>query len=210
MVTTIKPIRGQCFAVVAAKEMEEQVGGIYIPESAKARNYPSFKGIIVMVNEDGADLRGLLGMTCLFASWAGHGFKFEYEWEGKTYHYLYKYHLILDEIVAVFDVDDDWMPTQADGESTTPGESGIYRCRFCRSSGQGNLMLDGNLVCPQCGRTPDGKTHHKSKYTLPNGRVVETDLPVGLSDDDEERFGFETPKVRGTKKITYPGMDKKG
>ena len=206
----IRPPKACCFAI-ADVEMEEEVGGIFIPESAKARNYPGFKGTVVLVNEEGADLCGLLGKSCLFASWAGQGFRFDFEWEGKKYEYLYKYRLILDEIVAVFDVEEGWMPTRADGDVTTPGEPGTYRCPFCKSpNGQANMLVDGNRVCPFCNRTPDGKKHIKHKHTMPDGHVIETDFEPTLSRDEEEEFGFETPRVKSSKKITYPNMDKKG
>jgi len=83
----------------------------------------------------------------------------------------------------------------------------IERCPFCKSKGEGNMLLDPHGYCVQCGKNLAGE--HRDE------RVIK------VSDDDVEVFG-KTPKElmrermpnrpadKPERVFSYPGQDRRG
>jgi hypothetical protein len=196
----LKPMPGQLFAL-PKEALGPMVGGIHIPEVA--RRNPGFRATVIAENpRRGRDISGLVGREVLFATWAGAAFDWRCTHEGREYESIIRYHLSVGEIVAIY-WNKIWEPiVEASGEAL-PGEIGIQRCRRCKSKGQGNMMLDGNGICPTCGRDASGRKPMKWRNKMYAGtereEIVETDYEVTMSEEEAELFGTPKPKVvKGT------------
>lgn len=183
---TLRPMPGTALVKILP-EMEAQVGGIWIPETSFKRDLPGAVGIVlaeaaIVGPTWRKTIRGTVGRTCLFPKWAGQRFKI-------GDHQITKYNLTVEHFVAVY-FDGEWVPLDSQGADceTLPGESGIARCPYCRTSGHGNMLLDGDGVCPTCGRYATGRPARISTHTLADGTEVKTRNPVKITDEDREVF----------------------
>lgn len=195
----IKPLPGHCFAI-PTPESEGKIKGIYIPDSALSRNAPGFVAEVIMEHailspRNQMTIRGLAGRMCAFARWAGQRFVYD----GMD---LIRYKLTVEEILAVY-FEGDWIPLQSEGHEmhvTTTGDS-VPRCRYCKSAGQGNIMLDGSGKCPTCGRNARGRIPERYKYTAPNGQTIDMDEPLRMTEDEREVYGGTGAPQKATGKI---------
>ena len=171
------PLPGKCYAELKP-ETEALKDGIWIPESAGGRRRIGFIGTVVAETPKKGCLRGTVGRRCLFATWGGQ----RLHWHGRD---LVVYDLTLEHFVAVY-YGDFWVPLKdgAEGHVEAPGEdAGIHRCRYCKSKGQGNILLDGDLVCHKCGRHADGRKHVKYRHKKSDGTEFTSDVQIPDNDD---------------------------
>ena len=186
-VTGILPLPGKCFVRMLQDE-EAVKGGIYIPETALARRRIGFIGTPIAENPTHNTLRGTVGRLCIFSSWAGQRFHHQ----GLD---IVVYDLSLEHFVAVY-YKGKWVPlASSTGKVKSIGETGVRRCRYCKSDGQGNILLDGNNVCRRCHRHEDGRPWKPHRHVVNKGTeeeyFVETDLPVPEDDDWIEQMKTE-------------------
>lgn len=208
----LHPLPGECFAI-APPESEAMQKGIYIPDAAMTRNAPGYVAEVVMENaitepKSQTTIRGTVGRMCAFARWAG-----------QRFHYagldLIRYKLSIEHFLAVY-FDGNWIPLISEGHEmrvTTAGaDDAILRCRYCRSTGQGNIILDGDGKCPQCGRTRSGRVADKFRYTTRAGETVTLDHPLTMTEQERQAYG--APNGKGgkcrTKNITEQPALKSG
>jgi hypothetical protein len=172
----LKPLPGYLYAEMDPESLGKY-GLLFIPETAGIRKRQSFSGVVVQVNEQPWTMRGLQGRRCLFAGWAGRAF----DWQGKQ---LVRYHLTLREVLAVW-YDGEWVPLADEGQGATTvcGES-VQRCRSCGTSGEGNMMLDGDGYCIRCHRNAAGDLAEVYRYKTPEGTELKTRFPVRVSDEE--------------------------
>lgn len=204
----INPRAGYCFVQMESLRPEVD-GGIIIPD--EARQADGFRGKVLVENPLPSSPRGFTGRIVQVAQWSGQRFDLA---DGRR---IYVYPLDLDVLIAVWGVsEEDWVTLKetASGHASVPDEGkGMERCRSCRSSGRGNIFLDGNGVCPNCGKTASGKPQEKHSYKLAAGtedeRVVETDKPVTVSEEEKDRLSTPAPKVVKGTVISYPGQTKR-
>lgn len=182
----LMPLPGQCFAI-PTPESEGVVKGIYLPDSCMSRNAPGFVAEIVAENaivepKEQATIRGTVGRICAFARWAGQRFT-------HANIKLIRYHLSIEHILAVY-YKGEWLPLLSEGHEirvTTSGDS-VPRCRFCKSKGQGNMILDGSGKCPCCGRNAKGRI--PEKYTYKHGeKTTVLDHPLTMTEEERKIYG---------------------
>lgn len=186
----LRPMPGTMFASMEIEEGERK-GLIYLPSSIRARNRVTFTGVGVAENPVPGGMRLTVGKRLLFAGWAGARFT----WQGQDY---VKYHLILSEILAVW-YEGEWVDllapeTGRDNSPSLPGET-VERCRWCRTSGQGNMLTDGDGYCIRCKRDSTGKKRPVYRYRTSDGQTHERDNPIGktpLPSGSDESIDEET------------------
>ena len=194
----LRPMSGECFAE-PMPESETMFNGIWIPDSAMCRA-PGFVAVIVCENAivspaGNATIRGTVGRAFAFAHWAGQRF----HWFQMD---LIRYKLSVEHFLAVY-FDGEWLPLLSEGheiQAKTMGDS-VPRCRYCKSTGQGNMILAGGK-CPICGRTKAGRIPEKYRY----GETT-LDKPLSLTEEERELYGGteQSKKTRG-KVISYAGQ----
>jgi len=189
--TFLCPLPGTCFVEIFP-DMLAQEKGIWLPDTAQARQRFGYVGTVLCENAINSPpsrrtLRGTCGRIFRFVSWAGQ--KFTYG--GLD---LIKYDLDLEHFVAVF-FEGEWIPLACDhAGAPEPDERGLPRCRSCRSRGKGNIFLDGDGICPVCGRTRAGQPAPIHRYRTSGGETVQTHQEVKVSEEEREKLGWESPK----------------
>ena len=207
------PMPGQLYAIPKAA-IAERVGAIYIPETA--RRNPGYRATVVAENPRQGTASGYVGRDVIFHSGVGQTFEWHCRYEGNEYEELKRYPLSQSVMVAVC-YDGVWAPIKSEvmGSSVValPAETGIHRCRYCKArGGQGNIILDGNGVCPNCGREADGRKHLNFKHVMNRGTAQEETITMDVAPDsyDEEIAGMlGTPKAKKAKGTIF-SYDKQG
>ena len=205
------PMPGQLFAI-PKQAISERMGLIWIPEVA--RRNPGFRATVVAESPRRGGTGGYVGREVLFHTGVGQMFDWRCEYDGGEYESLIRYPLSQSVMTAVC-YEDVWMPITNEvmgaGVESLPGEDGVKRCRSCRSRGDGNIILDGNDVCPQCGKFESGRKFIPFRHTMNEGtimeEVIETDFEPKFTDEEMSRFSAPKPKK---KKGTIFSYDKQG
>lgn len=144
----IRPLVGFAF-VEPDQAMESRVGLIYIPE--RSQTVKGYSGTCRAANPTHEQSHELVGKKVVYVTWTGQ----QFDWGGKTY-----VKVRIENIIAVTE--------GADSVKVTDVAYGVQRCRFCKSKGEGNVILAGDGSCPVCGRTSDGR-----KLITPEVKVSE-------------------------------------
>ncbi len=198
----IRPVLGKCL-VEPDMKLEDNIGGIIIPQSAIINQGIGFTGLVVAESPREGTLSGMVGRRVTLATWAGA----QFEWKGRTFISL---PLDVDVFVGVL-YEGVWVQLDTHGAAHTPGETGIQRCRWCRSKGQGNIILVHEGYCPQCERYPNGSRRVRPKVIedpiTGEQRVQHVD---SVSEEEKELYGGQpTPKVKKGTLFSYPGQGKR-
>ena len=179
--------------------LEEVEQGIIIPEVSMTLGY------IGTVTHEAAvegQVIGLTGRKVLVHTGIGS----EFMWEGED---LRK--CPIEEVQGVL-YEGKWIPLKEfKCKAGTVGEPGIERCRWCKSRGKGNMIMQHGY-CTVCGKNAQGKRK-------PEPKIVE-DPVTGekrkqyvnkVSEEEKEAYGGtdEPKKPRGAA-FSYPGQAKKG
>ena len=171
---TLRARQGTC--LILSDEGVEEIGGIVIPEYVRRIGRPH--GILIQAGTDDPLILACLGLRVLVRT----AVSFDYAGE----HYLFAN---LDQILAVVDKEDSIRIIDP-----------IERCQWCRSAGEGNMLMDSNGYCVQCGKNRYGE--HKSARQLK------------VSDDEKEAFGH-TPDYYANREnakgkiVSYAGQKKR-
>lgn len=150
---TLRCIKGSC---LISPDAVTEIGGIAVPEFIQRVGRPS--GILLQAATEDPMILESLGKRVLVRTAQS------FEYEGRKY-LLAK----IEQILAV--VDGDWHVQIVDP---------IERCQWCKSAGEGNMLMDHTGYCIVC---------HRNKY----GQLQES-TPLHpkaspLTDAERERFG---------------------
>jgi len=183
--TTIQAPQGYAILELDA-QLNEVEGGIYIPDIA--RRLPAFTGTVTSFyptpsqRRKGLDV-DLMGQRVLISTYASQRFTYD----GRD---LCK--VRLSQCSAI--VYGDAVPKVLEA-------SAIKRCRTCKTPAGGNLFLDGNGVCPQCGSDAKGDKVPVHEVQLSDGTVHKSHVEVTTSEDENHALGgpyAEDTVPRGT------------
>ena len=201
----IKPLKGKC--IVLPHPLEEEVqGGIILPKVALVRR--GDKAAVIAENPGEKDSYGFVGREVIVHSGIGQDF----EWQGRTCRIC-----PLSVILAVL-YTDEWIPLMEEVRyAPIPGETGVQRCRSCRSKGQANVLLVGGaygqMYCPVCGKIATGKPRRKPKIKeMPDGSYKKQYVESVNEEMAELLGGTEDGKEKqaSSKVYSYPGKKKRG
>jgi len=168
-------------ALISPDTVKSEQGGIHVPEFIQRVGRPS--GILLQAATEDKTLLEAIGKRVLIRT----GALFEYE--GRRY-------LItsVDQVLAI--VDGDWTVKIVDP---------IERCAWCKSAGEGNMMLDHSGYCIQC---------HKNRYGQLQESTVTHPKAAPLTDEEREAFGGTVEqrlnRFNATGKVySFPGQVKR-
>lgn len=170
---TLRAIKGGC--LVKPDEATE-IGGILVPELVQRIGRDS--GILIQADTTEPEILACIGKRVLLRT----AMKFTYQNE----------EFLLTKIGQLMAV----METTTTVKILDP----IERCQWCKSDGEGNMMLDHNGYCIRCGKNKYGE--HRDHRSMK------------VSDDEKERFGKTADEYRHQhdpkgKIVSYAGQGKR-
>jgi len=195
----IRPLKGFCF-VEPELTLEEVAGTIVIPKSVISDAGRGDYGTVIAEAPIENDLSGLVGRRVLVASWTGQ----QFIWNGRT---IRRVHLDQRDIVGIC-YEGVWVSSEifgrVGGREAAPGESGVARCRTCRSAGEGNIILDSEGYCQSCGRNVAGSP--KPKPTIVENAITGERKKIhttSLTEEERNLYGGAAPSRRGHRKFFF-------
>jgi hypothetical protein len=171
---TLRAIKDKC--LIRPDEVSVERGGIVIPELLRKVGRPT--GILLQAATDDPSLLACVGKRVLVRT----GIVFEHD--GRRY-------MLSACNMVVASIDDSDVVTVLDP---------IERCQFCKSDGEGNMLMDHNGYCIRCGKNKYGEHRdHRS---------------VKVSGDEVEAFGhtgeyYANREKANGKIISYSGQRKR-
>jgi hypothetical protein len=179
--------------------LEEEQQGIIIPEVSMSLG---FIGTVTHEKPEEGEFIGLVGRKVLVHTGIGSDF----EWEGEELRQC-----PINEVQGVL-YEGRWIKLKAfKAKPGEMGEPGIKRCRWCKSTGKGNMIMQHGY-CVVCGRDSRGKPQPKPKVIEdPVTGKKKTQYTDKVSDEEKERYGGtdDRKKAKGTA-FSFPGQTKKG
>lgn len=179
------PLCGNVIVELKSK-LQANEGGIVIPESVRGQKDYNGKVVAVYLKEGngkGANIphAELLDKTVILDTYAGR----QFDIGDRSY-------LIVPakNIAAIVE--------GAENIAVAPMNS-IERCRYCRSKGEGNMILDHDGRCPTCGRDKNGQ------YVKTWDQMTEQQKrkSVKVSRREHEHMNPEQRKAKGTAMHTF-------
>ncbi len=189
----LKALSGRCIIELEALPKDEMVNGIWLPQKER-----SIADVGKCIDAKPGKREEALAATILNKRVGlKPGFGRHFVLGDKEYAVAY-----IRDAIAIF-------PKKADLTSTT----GVERCRYCPSKGEANIILDGDGICPTCGKNRAGKKHRDHTHTMSDGeREIGTRFEQSCSEEEEHELGgpFEEDYVPEGSVTSYPGMKKRG